>query len=108
MFREKPIRAPAAPRAITVDMRQDSANFGRALRIFGTIFSSVCLGLALVLTVLALSLGDRAFLGGAAMVSIIGAVGLVLLLLGKQKRAKALGIFRDGTEAEGEVLSVHH
>lgn len=106
MFRDTPKRAPPAPRAITADMRHDTIPVGQFIRLFGAIWAGVGFTLAIAAALLALAVGNQSPLLGAAIGGAFGLAGTLLHLLGRFQRARALRVFRDGVEAEAQVVSV--
>jgi len=106
-FRSIPDTAPLAPRELTPDIRSDSSVHGRFLRVFGGIWTTVGLALALFFSFLALALELRTYSMGAGLVSGFGFVGGMLWLIGYWQRASALRTYRDGIEARGTVTRIY-
>jgi Protein of unknown function (DUF3592) len=106
VFRDLPKRAPPAPRAVTPDMVLDTDPAGRFLRRFGAIWAGVGFGIALPAAALAGILGTMAPLLGTTIGGVFGIAGSLLLAYGWWRRARAIRVFRDGVEAEGEIVSV--
>jgi hypothetical protein len=104
MFREKPKRLPDPPRALTSDIEQDTQSLGRMFRIFGLVWGSIGVAGLFVLAVLAAV--QPAVSSALVFPALSAMAGGALLFVAWWKRARARRIFRDGIEAEGEVVSV--
>ena len=104
-FRQAAHEAPDAPRGLTPDMENDAEPSGRMLRIFGTIWTSIGLGVFVPSVLLGLA-GVPAWVIPAAIAAAVVCVGLSLRGLGRWSRARELSVYRDGAEARGEIVRV--
>ncbi len=86
-------------------MAASADSWGRFLRLFGAIWAGVGSGLAIVFGIVASSIGS-AFFMHAAFGGAFAIVGSLLYGIGRLQRAGALDVFRNGTEAAGEVISL--
>lgn len=106
-FRSQPLRAPEPPREVHSASAQNTASAGRLRRLFGVIWGSVGLGLALVFSAVGTLAGNTALLSiGTALAGAFALAGAIVWAFGAGARRGAHELLRNGIEAEGEVVGV--